>query len=319
MATVVVSALTTGCMRYEKPKTDTATSGTTTMVCDNSFQRIMEQEINVFEFQYPEAHILCRYEPQRVALDSLMSLNTRTIVITRDLTKAEVQKLKDKKRIAKSKKIAVDAIALIVNPSNPTNILSLGEIGDILTGKITDWNQIEPNGSGKVQVVFDNNASSLVDYMRDSLMNGKEFGPDIHAQNTIGEVFDAVKTHKGAIGVVGVSWLSTDLDTRQMSDEQLNNLLDAEAVTEGADLDPAVKTLKVRRDDSLEAYKPYQQYIYSGEYPLFRQVYMITVGANGGLAHGFYSFVTGPIGQKIILKSGILPAVIRPRIVEITN
>lgn len=56
-ASVVIAGLT-GCMRYQKPNSDTATSGTMTLVCDNSFQNIMEQEIEVFEYQYPEAHIL---------------------------------------------------------------------------------------------------------------------------------------------------------------------------------------------------------------------------------------------------------------------
>ena len=57
---VAVAAGLAGCMKYEKPNSDTSTSGTMTMVCDNSFQNIMEQEIEVFEFQYPEAHVLAR-------------------------------------------------------------------------------------------------------------------------------------------------------------------------------------------------------------------------------------------------------------------
>ena len=87
--------------------------------------------------------------------------------------------------------------------------------------------------------------------------------------------------------------------------------------TQGKAVDSSVKVLKVRRDDQVEAYKPYQQYIYDGSYPLFRQIYMVTVGANGGLNHGFYSFVTGRIGQKIILRTGIMPAVFSPQVVSL--
>lgn len=316
-AVAVLAAAATSCMKYQKPNSDTATSGTMTMMCDNSFQNIMEQEIEVFEFQYPEAHILARYIPEKAALDSLMQLKTKTIVIPRDLTKEEVKSLKNKRLIAKSKKIAVDAVALIVNPENPVGILSVNEIGDILTGKITDWNQIEPSKIGEIKVVFDNNLSSTLQYMRDSLMDNRPFGPNVFAQDSIEGVFDAVSKLKGAVGVVGVTWLSTDMDSAEMPIEDNVRMLESDAPTQIKEFGPSIKVLKIRRDDDFHAYQPYQQYIYDGSYPLFRQIYMITVGANGGLNHGFFSFVTGKIGQKIILRTGICPAVISPQVVSL--
>lgn len=317
VAVAIIASATTSCMKYQKPNSDTATSGTMTMVCDNSFQNIMEQEIEVFEFQYPEAHILARYLPEKIAVDSLMQLKTKTIVIPRDLTKEEVKALKNKRFIAKSKKIAVDAVALIVNPENPVSILSVSEIGDILTGKLTDWNQIEPSDLGKINVVFDSNFSSTVQYMRDSLMHNEPFGPNVFAQDSIQGVFDAVRKTKGTIGIVGVTWLSTDLDATEVPIEDNVKQLESDSPTQIAEFNSAVKVMKVRRDDDYHAYQPYQQYIYDGSYPLFRQIYMITVGANGGLNHGFFSFVTGKIGQKIILRTGICPAVISPQVVSL--
>ena len=53
----------TGCLKYEK-KANSHTTGTTTLVCDNTFENIMAQEIDVFEYQYPDAHILARYATQ---------------------------------------------------------------------------------------------------------------------------------------------------------------------------------------------------------------------------------------------------------------
>ena len=76
----------TGCLKYEK-KANSSTTGTMTMVCDETFRNIIEQEIDVFEYQYPDAHVLAMYATQNEALDSLFSLNTRTVVIARDLTK----------------------------------------------------------------------------------------------------------------------------------------------------------------------------------------------------------------------------------------
>ncbi|MDE5686004.1 MAG: substrate-binding domain-containing protein, partial [Paramuribaculum sp.] len=73
---------------------------------------------------------------------------------------------------------------------------------------------------------------------------------------------------------------------------------------------PNVKVLKVQSPNSMTAYKPYQIYIFNGEYPLYRQIYLISTGVNGSLAHGFYSFVTGFQGQKLIQMTGVLPKVV---------
>lgn len=307
------------CLRYEKPQTDTGTSGTMDMVCDNSFQNIMEQEIGVFEFQYPEAHILCRYLPEAQAVDSLMQLRVKTIVIPRALTTQEVERLKKKRHIAKQKKIAVDALALIVNPANPVDVLTMPEIADILTGRVTDWNQISPNQTGPIRVVFDHSLSSTTAYMRDSLMGGQKFGPNVYAQDSIPGVFRAVADTKGAIGILGVSWLNTDLDSPDSAQiDALAKEVNSDEATRGTNFaEDRVKVLKVCRRDDFRGYKPYQQNIYDGTYPLTRQIYMITYGANGGLNHGFFSFVTGAIGQKIILKTGIMPGIYRPQIVEL--
>ena len=65
------------------------------------------------------------------------------------------------------------------------------------------------------------------------------------------------------------------------------------------------------------AYKPCQVYINSGEYPLFRKVYMISTATKGDVLNSFYMFVTGFAGQKIISKTGILPYHMNPRVVEL--
>ena len=86
VGSLILAVGLTGCLKYEK-KANSSTTGTTTLVCDDTFRNIMEQEVDVFEYQYPDAHILARYATQAEAIDSLMSLNTKTIVIARDLTK----------------------------------------------------------------------------------------------------------------------------------------------------------------------------------------------------------------------------------------
>ena len=297
-----------GCLKYEK-KANSHTSGTTTMVCDNTFENIMAQEVDVFEYQYPDAHILVRYATQAEAFDSLMSLNTKTIVVSRDVTRQEREILKSKRRTVRSTKIAVDAVALIVNPENPVGKLTIKEVADILSGRSSQWNDIWPTDKlGEISVVFDDKASSLVTYMRDSLLNGEPLGPNVYAQGSIPAVFRTVMENRNAIGVLGVSWITTDMRSADMSKEDLAMSVLNEEPVEGASIVDDVKVLSIYREGEARAYKPYQENIFNGTYPLFRQIYMITTGASGSLAGGFYAFVTGDIGQKIIMKTGILPA-----------
>nr|WP_303416849.1 substrate-binding domain-containing protein [uncultured Muribaculum sp.] len=317
IAIALLSASLLGLGSCRKAQTNTSTSGLATIVCDDSFENIMNQEIDVFEYTTKgNANIIPYYVSEKACIDSLLDFRTKTIVIARDLTEKEKAYLKSEKKLVRSNRIAVDAIALIVNPGNPVEILSEKEIGEILSGEITRWDQIEPSKLGEIQVVFDNEGSSTVQYMRDSLMNGRKFSPNVYAQNSNQEVFAQVQQRKSALGIIGVSWISADMRTRDLPREERIKSLERQDTTV-AEFDTSIKVLKVRRDDSIEAYKPYQGYIYDGRYPLYRSIYMITTSANGSLSHGFYSFVTGTIGQKIIQRTGILPARVQPRMVNL--
>ena len=313
---IALAASLTGCLKYEK-KANSSTTGTMTMVCDETFRNIMEQEIDVFEYQYPDAHVLARYATQGEALDSLLSLNTRTVVIARDLTKKERDYLKGKRRNVKSSKIAVDAVALIVNKNNPCSMLTTKEVGDILSGSSTEWNDLEPSELGKIAVVFDDKSSSLVQFMRDSLLNGGDLGPNVYAQGSIPAVVDMVSKNVNAIGVLGVTWITSDMKTAELTSDELAQSVLSDEPIQGATLSQEVKVLKLRRPDEVTAYKPYQQNIFDGTYPLYRPIYMITTGVSGSLSSGFYTFVTGDIGQKIIMKTGIMPARTRIQVVQL--
>ncbi|MDE6282532.1 MAG: substrate-binding domain-containing protein [Muribaculaceae bacterium] len=319
---LIVGGILAGCTskggRKEAPKGNSATSGTLVMSCDASFENIMQEEIEVFEFCYPYASVLADYTDEKAAIDSVVLGNARVAVVSRELTKDQLQYLKERKRVAKTKKIAVDAIAVIVNPENPIENLSIKELREILTGSVTRWDELCPTKLGSIQVIFDHSGSSIVKYMSDSLMNGQKFPANVYSANTIPAVFEAVKNRPNAIGLVGVSWISTDLKTADMSTEEKFKTLEADDTTT-TEFTTEVKVLPIRRDNSLVAVKPYQAYIFDGSYPLFRSIYMINTGAAGSLANGFFSFVTSFQGQKLIQTTGVLPALVSHRQVEVTD
>lgn len=299
-------------------KNDKAAQPTLAKVaCDESFECIIEQEINVYEYIYPKQDVLSYYLPENQCIDSIMAMGSvKSAVITRPLTEKEVAYLRSNKKIVHQQKIAVDALALIVNPENPVEILSKKDIAEILSGEVTRWDQVEPCKLGEIDVVFDHSGSSTVKYMRDSILGGAQMGAHVSAVKNNPEVFKAVASNRNAIGIIGVSWISSDLSGRQKSVDELAAAVEKSDTT-ALGFSEDVKVLKIRGNGEVTAYKPYQAYIYSGEYPLYRSVWMVNTSPGGTVNHRFYSFVTGFQGQKIIQMTGILPAIVRPRMAQV--
>lgn len=301
--------------------------GTATVFCDDGFKKILDEEIEVFEYSYPGSSIIPFYVDEQSAIDTLLADGTQCIVVTRELTKDQVKYMKDKwKRVVRQRPIAVDAVALITNKDNNVKAMSVTEVGKILNGQLTRWSELAGNDTTAIKLVFDNAGSSTISYMRDKFMpKGAKISdnPNAFAQKNNAAVFDVVKKDKNALGIISVSWLGDDLslakdvpvDKRYEDYQNQNDTIATNLTTE-------VNVMKIsnptpENDFDPTAYKPYQVYINSGEYPLFRKVYMISTAGNSNVLHSFYVFVTGFAGQKIISMTGILPYNVTARRVEL--
>lgn len=294
------------------------------IACDATFENIMDQEIDVFEYYYNnsrrQALVVPYYVPQSVAFDSLMQPDNsiRTIVAARRLTDAEKTRLRNQKRKPREQRIAVDAVALIVNPDNPIDAISMKELREVLSGDVRTWKELWPTKLDSIRVVFDQNGSSLVQFMRDSINGGREFGPNVYAEGSPRDVFQAVSERPNALGIIGVSWVSTDMGGTVLSKEEIRRRSEVSDTTQ-LDFSSDIKVLAVSSDTDNVAYKPYQAYIFDGRYPLFRSIYMISTSVGGTLNSAFYAFVTGMQGQKVIQLTGVLPATVQPRMVQLAE
>lgn len=301
--------------------------GTATIFCDDGFKNILDEEIEVFEYSYPGSSIIPFYVSEQEAIDTLLADGTQAIIVTRDLSQEQKDYMKNKyKRIVRTHCIAVDAVALITNKENTVTSLSMKEIGEIMNGKITRWTQLAGNDTTTIKIVFDNAGSSTVNYMREQFMPAGRMisdNPNAYAQKDNAAVFDVVKKDPNALGIISVSWLGDDLSAAKSVpvNERYEDYKN-ESDTIATNLTTEVNIVKVSNptesnDFNPIAYKPYQVYINSGEYPLFRKVYMISTAPKSTVLNSFYTFVTGFAGQKIISLTGILPYHMNARVVEL--
>lgn len=302
---LAVLLLLSSCKGNEKKakETDTMTSGVVSIAADESFQPIIEQEIEVFEALYPYASIIPYFENEVETMNLLLQDSVRLAVTARPLTAAEKESFLVRKFFPREIKIAVDGIAVITNKQNPDSLISLSDLTKIMTGEVTKWSEIYPDSKLKdIRVVFDNPNSSTVRFAIDSICRGKPLSPNLNAQKSNQSVFDFVSQTPGGMGILGVSWIGNEKDTTNLT------------------FNSDIRVMAVSRDEhpTLEnSYQPYAGYMALGEYPLCRDIYIILNDPRGGLISGFTSFVTSFRGQRIIQRAGMVPATQTVRIVNI--
>lgn len=293
----------TSCLKKTNERfTDTVTSGVISIAVDQSFEPVIQQEINVFESIYTLSGIVPQYVSETEAVNLILKDSVRLAISTRPFTQEEVNSLNERKFFPKSMRIAYDAIAIIVNKNNTDTLISIDQLRAVLLGNTTTWGQL--NGgktTEQIKVVFDNPNSSTVRFAIDSICQGYPLSQNLFAQKSNEEVIDYVSRTPNAMGLIGVSWLGNK------SDSTLLSFIDK------------IRVVSVSRDaeaTELNSYKPYQAYIAMNQYPLTRSIYALLNDPRNGLPTGFFSFLTSDRGQRIILKSGMLPATQPLRIVN---
>lgn len=292
-----------------KPKdgrTDTFNSGVVSITADESFEPIIQEEIDVFEGLTPGASIVPIYTTEVEAIDLLLKDSVRLAIATRTFTPKELESFHARKFLPRSIKFATDGLALIVNKANPDTLISVQDFRRILTGEVQQWKEIYPKSKLQdINLVFDNKNSSTVRYAIDSVCGGKPLNSkNVYALNNNKQVIDFVAKTPDAIGVVGVNWLTNHSDSTHLTFRKEVNIM---SVSRDAD---------ARVDNS---YKPFQAYLLLGQYPLARNIYILLNDPRNGLSWGFSNFLTLDRGQRIILKAGLVPATQPIRVIDVQD
>jgi phosphate transport system substrate-binding protein len=205
-----------------------------------------------------------------------------------------MKSLKDRQYLPREIPIAYDGLAIIVNNANPDSCITVKDFARILRGEATKWGDIYPKSQlGDIDVVFDNPLSSTVRWCVDSILGGKEFtNPHVGAVKTSAAVIDYVENHKNALGIIGSNWLNDKRDTTNVTFKKNITVMGVSR------LDSATK---------VNSWKPYQYYLYNGNYPLIRTIYALLNDTRNGQPTAFAHYCQLPKGQLIILRSGLLP------------
>ncbi|MCC8146285.1 MAG: substrate-binding domain-containing protein [Bacteroidales bacterium] len=281
--------------KKEAPKdtwTDTLTTGYIKVACDEDFKPLMEAAVQSFVAYNPAAFISPVYTTEKEAIRLLSEDSVRFALVTRDMYPQEKVKLTEKGMQVTKHLVAFDGVAVIMNRANPDSIIGLPSLRKILTGEITEWSQIYPESRyGTIRTIFNNTESGVLRYVADSLLRGESRSSNLYALANNAEVIQRVAEMPNSIGIVGVNIFSN-------------------VNSSGLEYIDQIRMMRISRDENprLEnSYLPYAGDIAQENYPLWRPVYGLLSDPRSGLSAGFSIFLANEVGQKVILKTGLMP------------
>lgn len=268
-----------GCKQSDsKNDKDTILKGTTTILVDESVKPLIEDQIAVFQSDY-NAKIILQAKSEKEVMRSFLKDTSRIVILSRTLNDNEAKYFDQLKIVPKTTKIATDAIAFISNKKSKDTLIALQDVIDFMQGKT------ESSIKG---LVFDNPNSSTVRYMNE-LAGLKEIPQKgVYSFKSNEDVVKFVSENDGMIGVVGVNWLFQPSPNAKSYVKDIN-------------------VLSVEGLNKKGYFAPTQNNLAEGTYPLARDLFIINCQGYSGLGMGFASFLAGDIGQRIVLKSGLLP------------
>ncbi|HID94794.1 MAG TPA: phosphate ABC transporter substrate-binding protein [Candidatus Latescibacteria bacterium] len=246
-------------------------SGQLTIQGSTTVLPIAQRCAEEFMREHPEANISVRGGGSGVGLAALIDGTIDIADASRAIKTKELKKARAKGVNPVGHVVAKDVIAVILHPENPVNGLTKSQLKAIYTGAINRWNEV--GGSSDVIVVVSRDvASGTFEVFNKLALDKQRVRPDALMQASNKAVATTVAAAKGAIGYVGLGYLSD-----KVKPIAIDGVM------------PSVETAQ------------------SGTYPLARPLYMYTDGKPTGLAKKFIDFVLGPKGQRIVREEGFVP------------
>ncbi|MGD8813343.1 MAG: PstS family phosphate ABC transporter substrate-binding protein [Anaerolineales bacterium] len=180
--------------------------------------------------------------------------------------------------------VARDAIAVVVNPSNPIDQLSIQQISDIYSGKISNWREVGGEDRPIVRLSRETNSGTHVYFLEEVLRQGDKNDTTLFARNTLlmpsSEGISAeIRQNPNAIGYDGLGY-----------------------VTEG------MKVVAVSQNPEGPFVMPSADTVNNGSYPIARELYMYTAGEPSGAVLAYIDWILGSQAQTIVVDLGFVPS-----------
>lgn len=179
--------------------------------------------------------------------------------------------------------VALDAIAVVVHPSNPVDTLTLQQLSDIYTGKITNWREVGGEDRPIVLTSRESNSGTYVYFLETVIRLGDPDAPLFFSPDTLllpsSEVISLeVSRNPNAIGYDGLGYVT-----------------------------PEQKVVAISLDPGQPGVLPTIESARDGSYPIARPLYMYTAGEPQGQIRAYLEWILGSEGQELVRELGFVP------------
>ncbi|MFA7303795.1 MAG: phosphate ABC transporter substrate-binding protein [Methanoregula sp.] len=243
-------------------------SGSTTVL------PIVQKAADQYMAIHPEADIQISGGGSGVGIQAIGAKTVDIGMTSREVTKDEMAKYP----LFVVTTVAQDGIAVVVNPKNTIQYITLDQIKNIYLGKITKWTEITgaevPGTNNQIVIVGRDSASGTRSYFDESVLAKTTPAKTMLEKNSNGAVLQTIAQTPGAIGYVSIGFVSNDV-------KALPIWYNAQKI-----IAPGINTVKDKT------------------YPVSRHLYVITNGQPSGLAGDFITYILSPDGQKIVADEG---------------
>lgn len=210
-----------------------------------------------------------------VGIAALIENNTDIAMSSRKIKLEERMKIQKEGDKLIEKIIAMDALAIVVNPANKVSKLTREQMEGIFTGKITNWKEVGGDDM-KIIVYARESSSGTYEFLKESIMKNKNYTESALSMPATGAVIQSVSQTKGAIGYVGLAYLTKN-----------------------------IKPLSVSYD-GIKFTSPSYENAKNGSYPIVRPLFFYYNQKNESKVKPFIDYVTSLEGQLIVKKVGYI-------------
>jgi phosphate transport system substrate-binding protein len=271
-------------------KDNSPTSGLLKVYCEEGLVLHAGNQALTFESQYPRSNINVQGMGDNEAVLGLFNDSCSGIIISREMSKEELNLFKSKKITPRFSYVAYSGLALIISTTSTFDSISIRELKNKLTQ--TD-SELKNN-----RFVFPGNQSSVTRFVKDSVCNNLAFASNVNSLNSELEVLKYVTDNNNVIGIIDYALLADRDDPIFKSYEN------------------AFKFIKISKNGA-KAEEPNPSTFKLGTYPLIRKLIYYRNSQEFSLSKGFEAFLAGPKGQLLFLKQGLLPFKQQERNIEV--
>jgi phosphate transport system substrate-binding protein len=259
----------------DEPQGFIQTKGSDTIV--NAVQMVAEE----FMKDYPHVFVAVTGGGSGVGIASLINKTCDVATASREMKPKEIEIAHKRKVYPKEFVVAYDGVAVIVNPGNPVDRLTIEDLHKIFTADATNWKEFGGKDLPIVTLSREVSSGTHIYFKEEVVQLGKKGSTEEFSRETLlltssQAIVEEVASNEAAIGYLGMGYLS----------DRTKPVL----IAKGGEFHP-----------------PDVDNVVKKTYPLSRPLFVYTDGEPQGITELFIDFILNPVGQKQFMETGFVP------------